>query len=285
MAKSPADIAREAGMAEWRAHQEAIASGAKSADSGFSLSPLFFAQHPEVSGGVFVGPNGPQFLFSSNKPKDMMGIANDLIRDYTDKILSGQAASEGRIGFYTDKINNLIAQATGMTTAQTGVAKAPSEIAKNTAEANRPQIVPNVAMGEPGGIGTMLVPPGGSPQVIAAGAHLPTPGSDLGNTLISQAHKTYEDNIYKILTDPLVPEDQRQGAVQNARKVFQENLQSIPTIVQQLAGKTGPAAAAKVTDEQYIEMFLKKNGDNPQNRILAQQYLQNARKLHPELFQ
>jgi hypothetical protein len=272
-------------MAEWKAHQAAVASGAKPADSGFGLSPLFFAQHPEVSGGVFVGPNGPQFLFSSNKPKDMMGIANDLIREYTDKIQSGQAASEGRVGFYTDKINNLIAQATGMTTAQTGAMKAPSEIAKNTAEAIRAQVVPNVAMGEPGGMGTMLVPPGGSPQVIATGAHLPTPGSDLGNTLISQAHKTYEDNIYKILNDPYkITDEERNIAIQNARKVFQENLQAIPTIVQQLAGKSSPAAAAaKVTDEQYVKMFLTKNPSS--NLATALQYLQNARKLHPELFQ
>ena len=224
--RNAADLARADAMAEWEAHKAAVSAGKKPADSGFGLSPLFFAQHPEVSGGVFVGPNGPQFLFNDNKPKDTMGAVNDLIRQYTDRISTAMGQSSGNPLYDSKVVNTLITQLSGILGAQTGASKAPSEIAQNTANANRP-VVTNVPVGNEGRTGAFSIVPGQSPQMFATGMPASTiPKQTPQDYAINHLLTAVAPEVIKRAYDFTLPEKDRTQAMAQYKGIMQyaENL-------------------------------------------------------------
>jgi len=254
--KSAADLARADAMAEWEAHKAAVAAGKKPADSGFGLSPLFFANHPEVSGGVFVGPNGPQFLFSENKPKDTLTAANDLVRQMSEKVASALSGGDASMAqFFGTQLNSLLNQIAPMINAQTGATKAPSEIAANMAAAKRAQIVPNVAVGPEGGAGSFLIPPGGQPAQFATG----TPAIPEKNTIVGMVNQGYLEfmkEASRIDADPLIPPEQKTAAHTALQTRFRDYFNGL----QNLASRGNqPGAGTKPILQNWLPEARKAN--------------------------
>lgn len=253
--KSAVDLAREDAMNEWRAHQEAVAAGKKPADSGFGLSPMFFAEHPEVSGGVFVGPNGPKFLFTGNKPKDTLTAANDLINQMSEKVANALAGGDASMAqYFGTQLNNLMNQIAPMTNAQTAAGKAPSEIAANMATANRPQIVPNVATGPEGQAGSFLIPPGGQPKPFASG----TPAVSEKNTIVGMVNQGYLEFMKessRIDTDPLIPPEQKAASHAALQTRFRDYFNGL----QQMSRGNQPGAGAKPDLKTWLVEAKKAN--------------------------
>ena len=256
VAKSAADLARADATKEWEDHRAAVAAGKKPADSGFALSPLFFAEHPDVSGGVFVGPQGPKFLFNDTRPQagGIMPVVNDLIKQFTDRIASGNtlSASGHQLGpgYFVDAITKLLAPAASMTNAQTGANLAPSQIAQNLAAATKPQVglFPTGPEGQQGGF---LIPPGGQPQQFTAG----TPATPERNTitgLINQGYIEYMKEASKIDADVFQLPEQKTAS----HAALQNRFQTYFNGLQQMGGSRGGGSATGTTGKPSLQTWL-----------------------------
>jgi hypothetical protein len=141
--KSPVELARAEAESLYQQHIK----GGK-APTEFGLPWDFFTKHGDISGGVFVGPQGPKFLFNENKPQSMMDTFMPVIQRYAEqmaKIQSGNMNPEeaGKMFATMPNAEQLGAFASLMG-AQTTAGKAPSEISFNMSRALMPHVVPNV---------------------------------------------------------------------------------------------------------------------------------------------
>lgn len=262
--KSAIDLAKEDAVAEYNAWKSQIDTGlipthgsavmpsgkiVEGTQGAFRLSPLFFANHPEVGGGVHVlGDKGPQFFFTSNKPKQGADLANDLIGKYVaaaSDLLAGKSTS-GNPLYDADVLSRVTGPLAAIMSAQTGAGLMPSQIAQNTANANRPQmgIFPTGPEGQHGGF---LFPPGGQPQQFTSGS----PAVSEKNTitgLMNQGYLEYMKESYKIDADPLSQPEQKAAAHAALQNRFRDYINALP----QITG-TGTATGRKMTSREYYD--------------------------------
>lgn len=256
--QSAADLARADAMAEWEAHQAAVTAGKKPADSGFALSPMFYFEHPDVSGGMALLPGrAPIFMFNENKPKDTLTAANDLVRQLSEKVSSALSGGDASMAqFFGTQLKTIMDQIAPMTNAATTAGKAPSEIAANTATANRPQLMSNIVSGPGGEMSSFLVPPGGAPTKIATGI---SPSAEHGaniGSLITNIMIHHNAEMSKLDLDPFfqVKTPAEQQAIRNA---VEERTRNSINGIQSIMNK--PSTAVKPTLDQFLIAARKTN--------------------------
>ncbi|MGD0624260.1 MAG: hypothetical protein ABSB32_06015 [Thermodesulfobacteriota bacterium] len=251
-------------MREYQTHLADVQAGKKPSDSGFGLSPLFYAAHPGISGGVFVGPNGhPKFLFNENKPQEAMGAVNDLISQWVDKAKTAMGATSGNPLYDAKVFNQIMNEFPGTLNANAGNERNPAEIARLMVEATRPQVVPNVASGNiPGQETSFLIRPGGSPTPFATGM-APSAGhaENLAATLITQAYNRNAERQARALTShPSFwnsPEETMKIMEPLFTKWNEETRNEINSIPQMIRANIGAPTATAPTKMTYQEYYTK----------------------------
>jgi hypothetical protein len=190
------------------AHAVSPADAAAKMAGQYSGSPNlmpwdFWMKNPGVSGGMMRVNEGPKAgqtfsFFDQNKPADMMDTIRPLIQQYADRasiLLTNPSSNplyDAKVmDTFMRNINSLIG------TSQAG-AIVPSTIAKNTAEAGRPQVAQGWS--GPGEMSTMLIPPGGQPSTIATGGP-ESKASLAGSTLMSKLIPTLAQEALKASFD------------------------------------------------------------------------------------
>jgi hypothetical protein len=164
------------------------------------------------------------------------------------------------------------------------------------ANANRPQIAPNVYSGNAGETSSFYVSPGGAPIKFASGA-IPDRGANMASLASNAMHDTNvmkAEILSKLLPldldyqkDPTKIPPKIQMLLNQADDWGRQRINALEQLMGRPGGTSNPAApttgGTKLTDEQYITSFMAKNPG--QNRAMATQYLQSAKQKHPELFQ
>ena len=243
----------------------------------------FWMKNPNVSGGMARVESGPKAgqtysFFEPTKNQDIMGIIQPLIQQYAEKasaLLSATPEQAAKMPFNMEGLQHLISGVNSLIMSQQTGTKIPSEIAKNIAEANRVQLAPNVLVGEGGQAASFVIPPGGQPKQFATGS--------------PQEKLTAEDQAINrtiaILPSLMKTKSDLELTGQPTTAIDTILSRLLPPVMEKIiGGKTTTAAPVqqKITDQQYLDMFVAKN---PGQKQLAQQYLQNAKKQHPEIFQ
>ena len=228
------------------------------------LPPEFWNQHPGVSGGVLrveEGPNAGKVYtsFENNpRPKNLMESVQPLISDWQNRLMTlMQNPNANMLAVHNlASVGNPIYQL--MMAGQAGE-KLPSEIARNTAEAVRPQVIPNVYSGPGGQVSSFMVPPGGNPKAFATGVHQGASGTT--------GHRP-EDYIMSVLTntekeisaasrDPLIASDPAKlnAYIESVHDRARNMVNMIPRIFGAAGTTTGTGAspAPSVTYEAYYK--------------------------------
>ena len=223
----------------------------------FKMSDADMQKQLHTIGGDLAGK-----LYSLVEPKrdtSLQTQTSGLINQWTEKISDALARGDTAAAYsYGKSLKDIISQLPPLMTAQTGASKAPSEIAANTANANRAQIVPNVTSGPGGQQSTLLVPSGGAPRTIATGV---SPSAEHGANIGSMITNIYTHvitEIAKVKADPLRSEEQKNKDIASIEDQGRNAMTGIQSMMNKPGGAPGGTPASKMTLAEYYSRLRAK---------------------------
>ena len=244
------------------------------------LPANFWNRHPGVSGGVLRVEEGPKagkvytMFENAPRPKNVMEAVQPLIADWQNRLAAlMQNPNANMLAVHNlATVGSPIYQL--MMAGQAGD-RLPSEIARNLADAARPQVVPNVYSGPGGQVSSFLVPTGGNPTPFATGVHPGGFGSAGGHRpedYIMNVLMNAEKEISAASKDPLIASDPARfnAYIEGIHDRARNTINMIPKIF----GGTGTAPAASagpapgVTYEAYYKAAKAKFPQATEDQIL-----------------
>jgi len=272
--KSPVELARAEAESLYQQHIK----GGK-APTEFGLPWDFFTKHGDISGGVFVGPQGPKFLFNENKPQSMTDMLMPVIQRYAEqmaKIQSGTMNPEeaGKM-FATMPNAEQLGAFANLMGAQTTAGKAPAEIANLYSQAYKPQLAQNVYAGGPGEMASLLIPPfGGAPRTLATGMQAEH-GANMASLGMAALTKGQEEKSRllaqspEFLADPSKVPEKLLPIFNTIDEWTRQNINSLQTM---LGANRTPGAATKPSWQTWIAQAKQANPGRSDQELL--QYYQ-----------
>jgi hypothetical protein len=283
--KSPVELARAEAESLYQQH---IKAG--KAPTEFGLPWDFFTKHGDISGGVFVGPQGPKFLFNENRPQNMTDMMAPLIQKYVEqmtRIQSGnlQGNELAKALWETPSLEKIYGPMAHMMTAQTGQAKAPAEIANLYSQATRPTITPNIYAGGPGEMATLYTSPFGGPTKTLATGQQVEHGQGLAVLASNAMAKGQEEKSRllaqspEFLADPSKVPEKLLPLFNQIDEWTRNNINALHTMLganRAPGGGVTPGAGTKMSKNVYMQSIYAKNPNITPQQAEAQ-YWQDKR--------